>query len=62
MSQKYSILVKEPRGGEVELCRVGSNPEAVARKARSITLPIGKKRVMRRYDYVRVIELKGEVL
>jgi|SoimicmetaTmtHMA_FD_contig_31_17565943_length_260_multi_1_in_0_out_0_1 hypothetical protein len=60
MSQKYSIIVKEPRGEEVELCRVDSNPEAIAKAARSRIFRIGKKE-MKRYDYVRVIEIKDGV-
>jgi hypothetical protein len=31
---KYAIIVREQNGNENELCRVGSNPEAVAKGAR----------------------------
>jgi hypothetical protein len=55
----YSIIVKEPRGKEVELCRVGSNPEAIAEAARGRSFRIGK-RTVRRYVSVRIVEIESE--
>jgi hypothetical protein len=33
-TMKYAIIVREQSGNETELCRVNSNPEAVAEGAR----------------------------
>ena len=54
---KYAIMVIDARtGNKLELCRVGSNPEAVAEGARRKTYKLGK-RTPRLYSTVEVVEL-----
>jgi hypothetical protein len=59
----FKILVTEPSGNEVELCRVGSNPEAVAEAARRKTIRVKHTRRWWRvpkYHGVRVVALTDE--
>jgi hypothetical protein len=56
----YAILVTELSGNEVELCRVGSNPEAVAKAARAKTYRVKHTRRWWRlplYKNVRIVEI-----
>ena len=53
----YAIMVTDARtGNRLELCRVGSNPEAVAEGARRKTYNI-KRRLFRTYAKVEVVGL-----
>jgi hypothetical protein len=53
----YAIIITDANtGNRLELCRVGSNPEAVARGARRKTSVIGKRR-LRAYSKVEVVEI-----
>jgi hypothetical protein len=59
----FAIIVTEPSGNEVELCRVGSNPEAVAEAARRKTIKVKHTRRWWRvpkYRDVRVVALTDE--
>jgi hypothetical protein len=52
----YAILVVETGSDvEIELCRVGTNPEPIAAAARART--IGKRTNIPRYRWVRVEEV-----
>ena len=56
----FAIVVTEPSGNKTELCRVGSNPEAVAKGAREKTTRVkhGKRwKLIPRYLKVEVVEL-----
>jgi hypothetical protein len=55
---EFAIVVTELSGNKTELCRVGSNPEAVAEGARRKTIPLGRSRRIPRYREVEVVELK----
>jgi hypothetical protein len=55
---EYAIVVTELSGNKTELCRVGSNPEAVAEGARRKTRLLGRSRRVPRYLRVEVVELK----
>jgi len=55
---KFAIVVTELSGNKTELCRVGSNPEAVAEGARRKTIPLGRSRRTPLYRKVEVVELK----
>jgi hypothetical protein len=55
---RFSIVVTELSGNKNELCRVGSNPEAVAEGARRKTILLGRSRRIRLYRKVEVVELK----
>ena len=55
---KFAIVVTERSGNKTELCRVGSNPEAVAEGARRKTTPLGRSRRTRLYIKVEVVELE----
>jgi len=57
----FAIVVTEPSGNKTELCRVGSNPEAVAKGAREKPTRVkhGKRwKLIPRYLKVEVVELK----
>jgi hypothetical protein len=60
----YAIMVREYGSDhEVELCRVGSNPEAVAAGARQKMLRsrlLGKSLSLRKYMSVRIEKLQSE--
>jgi hypothetical protein len=57
----FSIVVTDALTGcKTELCRVGSNPEAIARGARSKNIRIGR-REQRRYCAVEIVKLSEEV-
>jgi hypothetical protein len=56
----YAILVVEQSGNEVELCRVGSNPEAVAKAACAKTYRVKHTRrwwKLPLYKSVRIVEV-----
>jgi hypothetical protein len=56
----YAILVVEPSGNETELCRVGSNPEAIAEGARRVYDRVRHTRRwwrVPRYRSVRIVEV-----
>lgn len=58
----YAILVREPKAKNyVELCRVETNPEAIAEAAKKKMLSIrdahGKRFAVPRYDHVKVKKL-----
>ena len=55
---KHAIVVTGLNGNKTELCRVGSNPEAVADAARRKTIPLGRSRRTPLYSKVEVVELK----
>ena len=55
---KHAIVVTGLNGNKTELCRVGSNPEAVADAARRKTIPLGRSRRVPLYRKVEVVELK----
>jgi hypothetical protein len=55
---EYAIVVTELSGNKTELCRVGSNPEAVAEGARRKTILLGRSRRIPLYRRVEVVELK----
>jgi len=55
---KFAIVVTELSGNKTELCRVGSNPEAVAEGARRKTILLGRSRRTPLYRRVEVVELK----
>ena len=55
---EFAIVVTELSGNKTELCRVGSNPEAVADAARRKTIPLGRSRRTPLYSKVEVVELK----
>jgi len=55
---EFAIIVTELSGNKTELCRVGSNPEAVAEAARRKTNPLGRSRRTPLYSKVEVVELK----
>jgi hypothetical protein len=55
---EFAIIVTELSGNKTELCRVGSNPEAVAEGARRKTILLGRSRRIRLYRRVEVVELK----
>jgi len=50
------MVIDARTGNKLELCRVGSNPEAVAEGARRKTYKLGK-RTPRLYSTVEVVEL-----
>jgi len=53
-------MVIEPSGNEVELCRVGTNPQAIAKAALSMTARVkyGRKwHAIPRYCAVRIKEI-----
>jgi len=53
----YAIIVTDARTGNcLELCRVGTNPEAVAEGARRKSYVIGKRR-KRMYSKLEVVEV-----
>jgi hypothetical protein len=51
---EFAIVVTELSGNKTELCRVGSNPEAVAEAARRKTARLGRSRRMPLYTRVEV--------
>jgi len=52
----FSIIVTDALSGwKTELCRVGSNPEAIAEAARGKTIRIGKRK-RRRYCAVEIVK------
>jgi hypothetical protein len=55
---EFAIIVTELSGNKTELCRVGSNPEAVAEGARRKTILLGRSRRIPLYRRVEVVELK----
>ena len=55
---EFAIVVTERSGNKIELCRVGSNPEAVAEGARRKTILLGRSRRTPLYPKVEVVELK----
>jgi hypothetical protein len=56
----YAIIVTDSRtGNKLELCRVGTNPEPVAKAVRLKTYRIGK-RCYRAYSNVEIIEAQRE--
>ena len=58
---EFAIIVTELSGNKTELCRVGSNPEAVAEGARRKTIRTnhtGRWRRIPLYRKVEVVELK----
>jgi hypothetical protein len=56
----FSIVVTDALSGcKTELCRVGNNPEAIARAAQSKTIRVGK-RERRRYCTVEIVNLSEE--
>ena len=55
---EFAIVVTELSGNKTELCRVGSNPEAVAEGARRKTTPLGRSRRTPLYLKVEVVEVK----
>ena len=55
---EFAIVVTEPSGNKTELCRVRSNPEAVAEGARRKTIRLGRSRRTPLYGKVEVVELK----
>ena len=55
---EFAIVVTELSGNKTELCRVGSNPEAMAEGARRKTIPLGRSRRTPLYSKVEVVELK----
>jgi hypothetical protein len=60
---RYVIQVLEPSGNWTELCRVGSNPEAVAKAALVKTIKVKHTRRWWRvpkYRDVRVVALANE--
>jgi hypothetical protein len=57
---RFAIIVTELSGNEVELCRVGTNPEAVAKAARAKTYRVKHTRRWWRlplYKNVRIVEV-----
>jgi len=53
----YAIIVTDSRtGNHLELCRVGSNPEAVAKGARHKTYTIRRKQFSM-YSRVEIVKL-----
>jgi len=54
---EFAIVVTELSGNKTELCRVGSNPEAVAEGARRKTIPLGRSRRTRLYLNVEVVKV-----
>ena len=57
-AREFAIIVTELSGNKTELCRVGSNPEAVAEGARRKTILLGRSRRIPLYCRVEVVELK----
>lgn len=55
---KFAIVVTELSGNKTELCRVGSNPEAVAEAARRKTTRLGRTRRMPLYTKVEIVPVK----
>jgi hypothetical protein len=56
----FSIVVTDALTGcKTELCRVGSNPEAIAEGARNKNIHIGRRR-QRRYCAVEIMNLSEE--
>ena len=55
---EFAIVVTELSGNKTELCRVRSNPEAVAEAARRKTISLGRWRRSPLYTNVEVMELK----
>jgi hypothetical protein len=55
---EFAIIVTELSGNKPELCRVGSNPEAIAEGVRRKTILLGRSRRIRLYRRVEVVELK----
>jgi hypothetical protein len=56
----FSIVVTDALTGcKTELCRVGSNPEAIAEGARNKNIHIGRRR-QRRYSAVEIMNLSEE--
>ena len=53
-AREFAIIVTELSGNKTELCRVGSNPEAVAEAARRKTARLGRSRRMPLYTRVEV--------
>jgi hypothetical protein len=58
----FSIVVTDALTGcKTELCRVGSNPEAIAEGARNKNIHIGRRqRRRRRYCAVEIVNLSEE--
>jgi hypothetical protein len=55
----FSIIVTDALTGcKTELCRVGSNPEAIAEAAKDKTIHVGK-RSRRRYCAVEIVNLEA---
>jgi hypothetical protein len=57
---RFAIIVTELSDNEVELCRVGTNPEAVAKAARAKTYRVRHTRRWWRlplYKNVRIVEI-----
>ena len=55
---EFAIVVTERSGNKTELCRVGSNPEAVAEGARRKTIRLGRSRRSQLYLRVEVVPIK----
>ncbi|HWZ38255.1 MAG TPA: hypothetical protein VNY08_08150 [Bradyrhizobium sp.] len=57
MKARYSIWVRE-RGSDhdVELCELGSNPEAVVAALHAKCVTLGKSRQVKKYEAVRVVD------
>ena len=56
---EFAIVVTELSGNKTELCRVGSNPEAVAEGARRKRIRVGK-RTTKQYLDVQIVELEPQ--
>jgi hypothetical protein len=54
---EFAVVVTELSGNKTELCRVRSNPEAVAEGARRKTIPLGRSRRTRLYLNVEVVKV-----
>jgi hypothetical protein len=57
MNKVFAIVVTELSGNKTELCRVGSNPEAVVRGVQRLTQGRGKWGQGPRYQHVEIREL-----
>ena len=54
----FSIIVTDALTGcKTELCRVGSNPKAIAEAAKDKTIRVGKRK-SRRYCAVEIVNLE----
>ena len=56
---EFAIFVTERSGNKTELCRVRSNPEAVAEGARRKRIRVGK-RTTKQYLDVQIVELEPQ--